>query len=250
MKQSLLLVVIAFFIYADEQNVQLCLNTSSNFGTTHFIVGYKDNQFIDKSQDTIDTSHTIVNTKRTSKELSRKKQNNGAELIDSNRTTQSFFTTIHDISDILLQIISQAQKSLYIATFNLTDQRIANLIVEKHKNGVDVCIIVDAGNMKQMHSKIQYLINNNICVLSYDPSLNPLYKKNGLSEPLMHHKCIIVDDEIVITGSANLTKAAQKNNVENINILRDKEAVKEHCQERQRLKKYCTECTLSTKNSK
>lgn len=236
MKQSLLLVIITIFICADEQK----LNTTPNFGTTHFIVGYKDKSALEKEKKRGDK-------KQLSHRMSRKGKNNGAALIDKDRTTQSFFTTIHDISDILLEIISQAQKSLYIATFNLTDQRIANLIVEKYKQGVNVCIIIDAGNMKQMYSKVQYLIDNGVCVLRYDPSLNPSYKKNGLSESLMHHKCIIVDDEIVITGSANLTKAAQNNNIENINILRDREAVKEHCQESQRLKKYCTECVLSTK---
>jgi phosphatidylserine/phosphatidylglycerophosphate/cardiolipin synthase-like enzyme len=239
MKQLLFLIVVCLSLIADEQrNTQLCLNSSANFGTTHFIVGYKDSTVPIKVE-------SVIHEKKELKRTSHKKQGNirgGANLVDKNRTTQSFFTTIHDLSDILLSLISQSQKSLYIAAFTLTDKRIADLIIEKHKHGLDVCVIVDAGNMKQMHSKVQSLVNNNIAVFIYSPPLNPLYKKNGLSEPLMHHKCIVIDNEMVVTGSANLTKAGQKNNIENINILRDKQAVEEHREEIKRLKQYCTEC--------
>ena len=131
---------------------------------------------------------------------------------------------------------------MYIAAFTLTDQRIADLIIEKYKNGINVCVIVDASNMKQAYSKVHTLIKNKVPVWRYNPALNPHYKKNGLSEPFMHHKCIEVDDDVVVTGSANLTKAGQKSNIENINILRDKQAIDEHRQEFERLKKYCIEC--------
>jgi phosphatidylserine/phosphatidylglycerophosphate/cardiolipin synthase-like enzyme len=224
---------------AVEKNMQLCLNTPHNFGATHFIVGYKEKNI------SVNTVSEKKEKKRKSRHVAHKKQEHilgGANLIDKNRITQSFFTSIHDIADILLTLISQAQHHLYIEAFTLTDQRIANLIIEKHKKGIDVCIIVDAGNMKQTHSKVQYLIDNNISVLRYSPALNPQYKNNGLYEPYMHHKCINIDNEVVVVGSANLTKAGQKHNIENINILRDKQAVNEHREEFERLKKYCIEC--------
>jgi phosphatidylserine/phosphatidylglycerophosphate/cardiolipin synthase-like enzyme len=243
MKQLLLLIAVSISLRAEEQkNIQLCLNSSPNFGTTHFIVGYKDSASPVKVE-------SVIHEKKQLKRIAHKKQENirgGASLVDKNRMTQSFFTTIHDLSDILLSLISQSQKSLYIAAFTLTDKRIADLIIEKHKHGLDVCVIVDAGNMKHMHSKVQNLVNNNVTVLIYSPPLNPLYKRNGLSEPLMHHKCIVIDNEMVVTGSANLTKAGQKNNIENINILRDKQAVDEHREEIKRLKQYCTECKSPT----
>jgi phosphatidylserine/phosphatidylglycerophosphate/cardiolipin synthase-like enzyme len=68
--------------------------------------------------------------------------------------------------------------------------------------------------------------------------LGPDYQKKEWADPLMHHKCYVIDD-LVITGSANATKAAQNDNIENINILRDLHAVEEHRQEFARLKAYC-----------
>jgi phosphatidylserine/phosphatidylglycerophosphate/cardiolipin synthase-like enzyme len=189
----------------------------------------------------------VENQKQSQKKAKRvvlKKQKllPGAELVDKNRITQSFFTSIHDLSDIILNQLSGAKKSLYIAAFNLTDNRIADLLIEKQKLGVDVCVITDASNMKHTYSKIHKLIDNKVPVWRYSPALNPNYIHRNLSEPLMHHKCMCIDNEVVITGSANLTKSGQRDNVENINILRDVQAVNEHCQEIKRLKKYCIEC--------
>jgi phosphatidylserine/phosphatidylglycerophosphate/cardiolipin synthase-like enzyme len=232
----------AFLVGSPRQqslkNMQLCLNNTDNFGKTHFIVGYKEKK------------PTVVLPKKRDSEKKRKqvrKKNDvpvrcGAELIDKNRHTQSFFTSIHDLSDIILALLVQAEKSISIAAFTLTDARIADLIIEKHKNGVKILIITDASNTKQTYSKVHKLIDNNIPVLSYRPSLNPYYKSRGLSEPFMHHKCICIDDKMVITGSANLTKAGQRDNMENINILRDPQAVSEHCEEIKRLKEFSVQC--------
>lgn len=137
--------------------------------------------------------------------------------------------------------MAQAKKCLYVAAFTLTDFRIVSYLMDAHKSGVDVCVIADVSNMRQAHSKVQLLADNNIAVWCYKPVLNPNYKKRGFSEPFMHHK-IIIGDDFVVTGSANLTKAGQKDNIENITILRDKQTVDEHHAEFERLKKYCVKC--------
>ena len=40
---------------------------------------------------------------------------------------------------------------------------------------------------------------------------------------IAHNKVMILDDEIVITGSFNFTKAAEERNAENLLIIRSKE---------------------------
>jgi phosphatidylserine/phosphatidylglycerophosphate/cardiolipin synthase-like enzyme len=208
---------------------QLCFNNvSPQFGTTHFIVGHKEKnlpkQKLKKHQSFVDKNR--MSAPRTS-------------LIDQNRISQSFFTTEHDLSPILLEVMQQAKKRLYIAAFSLTDQRIVKCLIDAHNNGIDVCVITDANNMKQMHSKIKHLVDKNVPVWYYDHTLNPRCKKNGLSDPCMHHKFMIVDDDMVITGSANLTRAGQNSNIENINILRDKTTMEEYLAEIKRLMQFC-----------
>jgi len=206
-------------------------NAPRTFGTTHFIVGYQE---------------PSVSRKKYKKDKStarHNKQNCDALFIDRDSMSQSFFSTAHDdLFDIFLEALSEVKKELYVAAFALTDKRIVDFIIDAYKKGVVVCIIVDANNMNQRHSKVQFLVKDNVPVWYYKPSLNPKYKKNGFSEPCMHHK-IMIGDDFVITGSANFTKAGQKHNIENINILRDRQTIEEYRTEFERLKKFCVQCT-------
>jgi len=219
------------------ESTPLCFSdTPRNFGTTHFIVGY-------------DSKKVIREQTRSKDPIFRKQQSvllDGTTLIDKNRISQSFFTTTHDLSPVLLELLSESDRRLYIAAFTLTDSRIVKHVIAAHNNGVDVCIIVDQSNMRQPYSKVQTLIDGNIPVWCYTPRLNPNYKKNGHYEPFMHHK-IIIGDDFVVTGSANFTKAGQKNNIENITILRERQAVDEYHAEFERLKKFCTQCAPQAK---
>lgn len=46
------------------------------------------------------------------------------------------------------------------------------------------------------------------------------------SHAIAHNKIMIIDKEIVITGSFNFTKAAEEKNAENLLILRNKDLAK------------------------
>lgn len=215
------------------KSMQLFTNAPRSFGTTHFIVGQKN-----PPQSLINSANsapTKVNA------LPFIINGSSTHLIDETRSTQAFFTTVHDIRSIILKLLKDAKKSITIAAFSLTDKDIANALIAAQKRGVEVSVIMDPGKMKERYSKSQTLINNGISVWCYDCGLRPNYKKKDWLEPLMHHKCMVIDD-VVITGSANATKAAQADNIENINILRDSQTVEEHRQEFTRLKKFCVEC--------
>lgn len=216
------------------RNVRTCLNIPSNFGKTHFIRGYRQSSVqsicpIENQSIVFDQRQPIID-------------GSSAHLIDEQRLTQSFSTIKHNISSIVLTILATGQKKITIAAFNLTDDRIVKQLIHAHKKGIEVCVIMDGGNMKHSHSKSQKLIDNGIAVWRYEPSLRlNSQKKNGY-EPLMHLKWIIVDN-ILINGSANFTRSAQDGrNIESITIFRCPREVKEHRQTLEELKKYCIEC--------
>jgi phospholipase D len=229
-------------LVSKPKNTQhLCLNSikNQNFGKTHFIEGHKAQSTIsipELKTPLVNEKEFIIN-------------GSSAHLIDHARQAQSFFTTVHNIPSIILELINQAQESINVEAFSLTDMRIAEALIAAHKRGVQVSVILDEGRMKERHSKSQKLINNGICVMCYDCSLRPDYKKKDWSEPLMHHKCMQFDDKWVITGSANLTKAAGSDNMETITLLKDPLVIEEHRQEFERLRKWCKEC-LKQQNAK
>jgi phosphatidylserine/phosphatidylglycerophosphate/cardiolipin synthase-like enzyme len=47
---------------------------------------------------------------------------------------------------------------------------------------------------------------------------------------IAHHKVIVIDGEVVITGSFNFTKAAQEKNAENLLLIRDQTLAAQYTQ--------------------
>lgn len=217
------------------ESQKICLNTAQpNFGSTHFIIGYKEpDQHQDKTKETL------------SPLLPSKKRNpvsNTIELLDESRQTQAFFTSIHDVRSIISTIIAKATKCIRIAAFALTDPDIANQLKALHDSGVKIEIITDFANMNEQYSKIKPLVQHDIPVWYYSAALNTNPKQKNSRYARMHHKITVCDDNIVITGSANLTKSGQKDNIENIIVIRDKETVDHYIEEFEHLKKHCVRC--------
>jgi phosphatidylserine/phosphatidylglycerophosphate/cardiolipin synthase-like enzyme len=204
----------------------------SDVSTKHFIIGYphRDKQLNNLSIATVSTPLVDPIIKGSS-----------AHLIDTGVQTQAFFSSIHHLTSIIISIIKQAQKEILVAAFHLTENAIATELIAAHNRGVKIYIIVDDAKRKTRSSKVPKLVKAGISVCWYDCSLRQGYQKKEWCDPLMHHKCMVVDD-VVITGSANATKAAQADNIENINILRDQSVVEAYRQEFARLKQLCVAC--------
>lgn len=197
------------------RNIRTCFNASNSIGKTHFIVNNGHSRGYSQFQPIPPSAYQQI------------------------RLTKSLFAPNDDILAEISKTLSQAQKKIEIAAFCLTDARVANQLIDAQKRGVDVCVIMDAGNMKNNYSKAQKLIDNGITVLRYDPSLRPNYKK-GNYERIMHLKWIIADD-VLVTGSANLTRSAVAN-VESIVVISCPQEVADHRRAFQDLKQYCVTC--------
>jgi len=230
---------------SSKKNQYLAFNAHTNFGKTHFIAGYKEpKQKAATEQKKINHDDEVI----TSKLVRRKKvSSDSAILIDESRLVQSFFTSRHNVRSIIATVLKQAQKSILIAAFTLTDPTIAQALLKAHKAGIKVEVITDYSNMNKPYSKIKELINGNIPVFYYNPALNPnAQQKNARFVPLMHLKLILCDNKIAITGSSNLTKAGQRGNIETITIIRDKQSIHEHVQEFDHLRPLCSTCQFLT----
>ncbi len=199
------------------KNIRTHLDVSNNFGKTHFIAGKRYYR-------------------------SQTKNHLPQQYL---RHSRSLFSPKDDLLAEISKVLSQAQRKIDIAAFSLTDERIVKQIIAAKARGVEVCVIMDAGNMGTKYSKAQRLIDNGICVLRYDPSLRKNYKKSNY-EQIMHLKWIIADDTLV-SGSANFTRSAQTGgNVESITIFDCPYEVADHRQAFQDLKQYCVPCVKTS----
>lgn len=113
----------------------------------------------------------------------------------------------------ILQNLKFADKSIDVCVFTINDNRISKEIMAAHDRGVKVRVISDNSMATSLGSD----------VVDLDKAGVPT--KVDASPHHMHHKFCVFDNQIVITGSYNWTRAASISNKENIIITNDPEAV-------------------------
>jgi len=120
------------------------------------------------------------------------------------------FTPGGGCTNKIVNLINNARKEILVQAYSFTSAPIAKSLVEAKKRGINVKVILDKSQFKHnKYSASRFLLNNNIPVwVDYKPAI-------------AHNKVIIIDDNIVETGSFNYTKSAQYRNAENILIIKN-----------------------------
>ncbi|MGA8164165.1 MAG: phospholipase D-like domain-containing protein [Waddliaceae bacterium] len=110
----------------------------------------------------------------------------------------------------LQQLIQTAEKSLKIAMFTWTRLDLAQEIIDSKHRGVDVQVIIDQHSGSGVSSRVaDHLRKGGV----------PVRLSTG--QGLLHHKLMIIDNKILVNGSANWTNAAFSRNDDCFLILRD-----------------------------
>jgi phosphatidylserine/phosphatidylglycerophosphate/cardiolipin synthase-like enzyme len=110
----------------------------------------------------------------------------------------------------LLSLIEGARHSIRVAMYTWTHPELTEAIIRAHQRGVSVEVILDRGQANGVGRKsLKRLINARV----------PIWLSTG--QKLLHHKCMWVDGEILVNGSANWTGAAFSRNKDCFFILHD-----------------------------
>ena len=86
---------------------------------------------------------------------------------------------------------------------------IAKALVDAHKRGVKVFVILDKSQRTEKYSSADFVRNAGI----------PTYI--DAKHAIAHNKVMVIDSKTVLTGSFNFTKAAEENNAENLLVIQD-----------------------------
>ncbi|HHO53814.1 MAG TPA: hypothetical protein ENK18_23815 [Deltaproteobacteria bacterium] len=105
-------------------------------------------------------------------------------------------------------LIQQATEQIDIAVFFLTHKHVAQDLIEAHRRGVRIRILLDATAALNEYSKHEILRAAGIPV-----KIEPWGGK-------MHAKSAVIDGRIVIGGSMNWTSAGERGNDENTLVIR------------------------------
>ncbi|MBN1147604.1 MAG: hypothetical protein JXA78_10140 [Anaerolineales bacterium] len=119
-----------------------------------------------------------------------------------------YFSPDDGAASRLLDLIDQANQSIYFLAYSFTSDELAEALIERAANGVSVSGVIEAS---QYESNIGGQFDR-LRAAGLDVRLdgNP---RN------MHHKVLIIDEAIVVTGSYNFSKSAETRNDENVLIL-------------------------------
>jgi phosphatidylserine/phosphatidylglycerophosphate/cardiolipin synthase-like enzyme len=117
-------------------------------------------------------------------------------------------------TDAIIKQIDDAKSEILVQAYSFTSTPIAKALLEAHKRGVNVEVILDKSQKSQKYSGATFLANSRI----------PTFIDS--SHAIAHNKIMIIDRKIVITGSFNFTKAAESKNAENLLILQSPELAK------------------------
>jgi len=132
----------------------------------------------------------------------------GTPLVKGNKVKLLLDGT--DTFAAIFKAIEHARNHVNLETFIFEDdetgRRLANLLIRKQREGVQVNIIYDSvGCLNTPQSFFQRLRDNGIKVLEYNP-INPLkVRKKWLINLRDHRKILVVDGNIAITGGVNIS---------------------------------------------
>ncbi len=135
--------------------------------------------------------------------------------LKSDTWCKSYFSPGNNCVNAILEHIGQAISKIDICVFTISDDRIKDKILYKHKTGTKIRIISDNDKAYDLGSDVQTFAKEGIQV-KIDNSPNH-----------MHNKFALFDNKIVLTGSYNWTRSAAQHNQENLIITNDPKTVNE-----------------------
>ncbi|MGV7929630.1 MAG: phospholipase D-like domain-containing protein [Spirochaetota bacterium] len=119
----------------------------------------------------------------------------------------AYFSPDDDIERILLKRLEKAEKSVRFMAFSFTSDPLGEELIRLHKKGVDVRGVMEKTGTNGKDSEYIKMKIEGV----------PVKLISGIGR--MHHKVMIIDESIVVTGSFNFSRGANVRNDENVLII-------------------------------
>ncbi len=135
-----------------------------------------------------------------------------------------YFTPEQAAASRIIELVNGAEESINFLSYSFTSNGIGEAIRARALAGIEVSGVMDEGQSASDGAEYQNFLQAGLDV-----------RLDGNSNGLMHHKVIIIDRRIVITGSYNFTAAAENTNDENLLIIFSPQLAEKYLEEYQRV---------------
>jgi len=126
----------------------------------------------------------------------------------SGTQVEVYFSPDDGTMERVLEMVGEAQQSVTFMAFSFTDDDLAMAIIEKADSGLNVTGVLEKSQaLSNKGGEFDNFLDNGVDVrLDGNPAS-------------MHHKVLIVDERVVVTGSYNFSNSAKTRNDENTLII-------------------------------
>lgn len=141
-------------------------------------------------------------------------------LVVEGTPLEIYFSPDDGVAAHLVEHIQQARRSIHFLAYSFTSDAIAATILERAQSGVAVSGVLEASQAEtNFGGEYRRLLDAGIDVRLDSNVYN------------MHHKVIIIDGQVVVTGSYNFSANAEERNDENLLIIDNQAFAKQFEQE-------------------
>ncbi len=149
------------------------------------------------------------------------KGNRAGSTATESMRVDTYFSPEGGVEEALIAEIDAAQKEALVAMYLFTSRPLADALGRAKARGVDVRVVLDKSQKTVRYGKASEIAKDGIAL-----KLMAL-GKTGDGVPIkLHHKFLVVDGQVVGTGSFNWTSQADGDNYENIVVIRSKKVAK------------------------
>jgi phosphatidylserine/phosphatidylglycerophosphate/cardiolipin synthase-like enzyme len=120
---------------------------------------------------------------------------------------ENYFAPEDDVMTQVISVVSEAQQSIHFMSFSFTEDPLGQAMMDRAAAGADLRGIFESTGANTQYSECPPLLN-----AGYDVRLDN-------NPATFHHKVIIIDGQIVVTGSFNFSQNATTSNDENLLII-------------------------------
>ena len=129
-----------------------------------------------------------------------------------------FFSSHGGCTESVVDTLGKAKSTVPVQAYSFTSAPIAKALVEAHRLGVNVQVVLDRSQRTEKYSSATFVYNSGLpCFID-------------AQHAIAHNKVMVIDARTVITGSFNFTKAAEESNAENLLVIQDAEMAARYAQ--------------------
>jgi phosphatidylserine/phosphatidylglycerophosphate/cardiolipin synthase-like enzyme len=121
---------------------------------------------------------------------------------------QVHFSPKGGCTDTVVRELQQARREIKVLAYSFSSKPIAQALVDAHKRGVRVEVLLDRSNEQEEYSDLHLFLEHGMTALV------------DAHHAIAHNKVVLIDGKTIITGSFNFTHQAEAENAENLLVIK------------------------------